>query len=79
MKPISKQWPDCSRACVLLVFLTIAGCQPIGTLQTESADRAMESVIESAQPREIQTPAGLILLAEAELTAGHLDLSLIHI
>ena len=33
----------------------------------------MESVIESAQPREIQTPAGLILLAEAELTAGHLD------
>lgn len=73
MKPISKQWPDCSRACVLLVFLTIAGCQPIGTLQTESADRAMESVIESAQPREIQTPAGLILLAEAELTAGHLD------
>ena len=53
-----------------MVFLTIAGCQPIGTLQTESADRAMESVIESAQPREIQTPAGLILLAEAELTAG---------
>ena len=33
----------------------------------------MESVIESAQPREIQTPAGLILLAEAELTAGNID------
>jgi tetratricopeptide (TPR) repeat protein len=29
----------------------------------------MESAVESAQPHEIQTPAGLILLAEAELTA----------
>ena len=76
MKPISNQWPDCSRACALLVSLTIAGCQPIGTLQTESADRAMNSVIESAQPREIQTPAGLILLAEAELTAGNIDQAL---
>ena len=62
MKPISKQWPDCSRACALLVFLTIAGCQQTGTLQTESA-----------QSREIQTLAGLILLAEAELSAGNTD------
>lgn len=73
MKPISKQWPDCSRACALLVFLTIAGCQPTGILQTESAHHAVESAVESAQPREILTPGGLILLAEAELTSGNTD------
>ena len=56
-----------------MVFLTIAGCQPTGTLQTESTHRAIESAVESAQPREIQTPAGLILMAEAELTAGNKD------
>ena len=56
-----------------MVFLTIAGCQPTGILQTESAHHAVESAVESAQPREILTPAGLILLAEAELTSGNTD------
>ena len=73
MKPISKQWPDCSRACALLVFLTISGCQPTGTLQRESAHHTTESAAESGRPREIQTSAGIILLAEAELTAGNTD------
>ncbi len=56
-----------------MVFLTIAGCQQTGTLQTESAHHAIESTVESPQSREIQTLAGLILLAEAELSAGNTD------
>ena len=31
MKPISKQWRNCSRACALLVLVTLVACQPIKT------------------------------------------------
>jgi len=77
MKPKSKQWPDCSRACVLLVCLTLAGCQPPGTLINEAPDSESTSTAVVEPKRAIQTPAGLILLAEAELALGNADAAMI--
>ena len=76
MKPKSKQWPDCSRACALLVLLTLAGCQPAGTLiSKDPTSDSNETIVERPQ-RDIQTPSGLILLAEAELTRGNAEAAL---
>ena len=67
MKPQLKQWRDCSRACTLLVSLAFVGCQPIDPLvKTQQAD-GFETVDQPTSSREIETPAGLILLAEAQL------------
>ena len=76
MKPKSKQWLDCSRACALLVCLTLAGCQPLGALITETAGSESTSTAIGTTKRAIQTPAGLILLAEAELAFGNADAAL---
>ena len=76
MKPKSKQWPDCSRAFALLVCLTLAGCQPPGTLITEPLGSESTSTAGVEPKRAIQTPAGLILLAEAELALGNADAAL---
>jgi Flp pilus assembly protein TadD len=76
MKPKSKQWPDCSRACALLVLLTLAGCQPADTLITEHPTFGSNETTVVQPNRDIQTPSGLILLAEAELARGNADAAL---
>ena len=59
-----------------MVCLTLAGCQPPGTLITEAPDSESISTTVVEPKRAIQTPAGLILLAEAELALGNTDAAL---
>ena len=76
MKPkLSEMW-NCSRAYALLVFLTLAGCQPEGTLLTEHSTNQSNKTAITQINRDIQTTSGLILLAEAELALGNADTAL---
>ena len=59
-----------------MVCLTLAGCQPLGTLITEPPGSESTSAAVVEPKRAIQTPAGLILLAEAELARGNADAAL---
>ena len=60
-----------------MVCLTLAACQPLGTSITEPPGSESMSTAVIEPKRAIQTPAGLILLAEAELSLGNADAALI--
>ncbi len=59
-----------------MVLLTFAGCQPAGTLISKDPTSNSNETIVERPHRDIQTPSGLILLAEAELTRGNTEAAL---
>ncbi len=60
-----------------MVLLTLAGCQPAGTVMTKDPTSGSSETTVTQPHRDIQTPSGLILLAEAELARGNADAALI--
>ena len=70
MKPISKQWRDCSRACALLVLVTPVACQPTKTVKSDL--NTVTSIKRTTPPEkpEFTTISGLIMFAEAKIAMG---------
>ncbi|MEK9670207.1 MAG: tetratricopeptide repeat protein, partial [Gammaproteobacteria bacterium] len=64
------------RACALLVLLTLVGCQPAGKVITEYPPTRSDQKTVVQPNRGIQSPSGLIMLAEAELARGNADAAL---
>ena len=70
MKPISKQWRNCSRACALLVLVTLVACQPPKTLDSDLNTATFVSPATRWKAPDIKTIPGLVILAEAKLASG---------
>ena len=70
MKPISKQWRNCSRACALLVLVTLGACQPTETVNSDLDTFTFVSPTTLEKKPDIKTISGLVMLAEAKLASG---------
>lgn len=70
MKPISKQWRNCSRACALLVVVTLGACQPTKTVNSDLDAFTFVSPTTLGKIPDIKTISGLVMLAEAKLASG---------
>lgn len=66
MKPILNQWLNCNRACALLVLVTLVACQPTKIV---NSDLNTVTLVRPTIP-DIETIAGLVMLAEATLASG---------
>ena len=69
MKPISKQWRDCSRACALLVLVTLVACQPVKTANSDLHTIKFASPTTLKKIPDVETISGLVMLAEAKLAS----------